>query len=360
MFEFTGISDVGGWIAAGGPENDVVISSRIRLSRNLARRSYPGTATAQEEGETQSLILDSFGRLPDRGGFSVLYLDDLLPVERRILIERNFISQSYSLEKGRALVLRSDQRFAGIVGEEDHLRLVGFSGGFSLGSLYDEIDGVDRLLEDLLPYAVSAEWGYLNTSITNLGTGMKASTMLHLPALVMSGLIKKAVKATNQLGLSIRGFFGEGQDSLGSIYLLSNEITIGMSETEIIANLERVVGQLLAFERRTREEMMEKRRVELEDRIFRAYGLLRHCRYISGAEAIDHLSSLRLGAHLGLFGSLDSNHLTVLFFLSQKSHIQKLLLNRHEEIDGKLVEYTRAKIIREFLATVQREGADHV
>jgi len=360
MFDFTGIADAGGWIGAGGPENDVVISSRIRLSRNLKQRPYPGTATTQEEAETQALILDAFGKLPDRGGFSILLLDDLLPVERRILIERNFISQGFSLEKGRALALRHDQRCAAILGEEDHLRLVGFSGGFSLATLYEEIDGVDGRLEALLPYAVSPEWGYLNTSITNLGTGMKASTMLHLPALVMSGLIKKAVKATNQLGLSIRGFFGEGQDSLGSIYLVSNEITIGMSEPEIIANLEGIVGQLLAFERKTREEMMEKRRVELEDRVFRAYGLLRYCRYISAAEAVDHLSALRLGTNLGLLGTLDVNLLTVLLFLSQKSHVQKLLLNHHEEIDGKLVEYTRAKIIREFLAAQEREGADHV
>jgi protein arginine kinase len=196
---------------------------------------------------------------------------------------------------------------------------------------------------------VSPEWGYLNTAITNLGTGLKASLMLHLPALSMSGLIKRAVKASAQLGLSIRGFFSENMESLGDMYIIANEITIGLAEKEIIGNLGRIAVQLAGYENRTREELMEKRRVDIEDRVFRAWGLLTFCRYVTHREAIEGLSALRLGVSLGLIASVDAPTITALLFLSQKSHIQRVLQSQADAVDSKLIDYTRAKIIREAL-----------
>jgi protein arginine kinase len=358
MFDFTGLGDMKGWMqpsesadatATSADSASVVISSRVRLSRNLAAFPYPGRIPADKEEECRERIIAAFRRLPNADDFAILYLDDLPALERRILFERNLVSQGYSIEKQRAIVLSRDESVAGIIGDEDHLRLVGMKGGLSLEPLLARLDGLDTQLEETLPYAVSPDWGYLNTAITNLGTGLKASMMLHLPALSMSGLIKRAVKASAQLGLSIRGFFSESMDSLGDMYIIANEITIGLAEKEIIGNLGRIAVQLAGYENRTREELMEKRRVDIEDRVFRAWGLLTWCRYVSHREAIEALSALRLGVALGLIAAVEPSTLTALLYLSQKSHIQRVLQSQADTVDSKLIDYTRAKIIREAL-----------
>ena len=364
MFEFTGLADMKGWMRLAPaveetPSADgagsVVISSRVRLSRNLDAFPYPGRWPADKEAECRERIIDAFRGLPNASEYAIIFMDDLSAIERRILFERNLISQGYSIEKHKAMVLSGDESVAGIIGDEDHLRLVGFATGAGLEPLLARLDALDTQLEGVLPYAASPEWGYLNTAITNLGTGLKASMMLHLPALSMAGLIKRAVKASAQLGLSIRGFFSESMESLGDMYIIANEITIGLAEKEIIGNLGRIAVQLAGYEKRTREELMEKRRVDIEDKVYRAWGLLTWCRYITHREAIDALSALRLGIELGLISSVDMSTLTALLFLSQKSHIQRVLQSHADAVDSKLIDYTRAKIIREAL-TQSRGG----
>jgi protein arginine kinase len=357
MFEFTGLSDMKGWmcnaVGEAGADMGVVISSRVRLSRNLSAWPFPGTCSAAQEEEYREKIVSSFRMLPNAGEFTIIPMDDLAPLERRILFERNIISQGYSLEKRKAIVLSADESVAAITGEEDHLRLVGLAAGACLEPLHGRLDALDTDLEQHLSFAVSPEWGYLNTAITNLGTGLKASMMLHLPALTMSGLIKRAVKASAQLGLSIRGFFSESMESMGDMYIIANEITIGLSEREIIGNLGRIAVQLAGYENRTREELMEKRRIDIEDKVFRALGLLTSCRYVSLRESIEALSSLRLGICLGLVSAADAPMITALLFLSQKSHIQRVLQAQQDSADSKLIDYTRAKIIREALTKVR-------
>ncbi|MGA2377889.1 MAG: hypothetical protein ABSG85_01125 [Spirochaetia bacterium] len=359
MFEFTGLADMKGWMRESTQGNKsadssegagaVVISSRVRLARNLSAYPYPGRCPADQESECRDRILNAFRRLPKPEEFAILDLDLLSSLERRILFERNLVSQGYSVEKHRAMALSSDESVAALIGDEDHLRLVGMKPGACLEALLARLEALDEQLEGSLQYAVSTEWGYLNTAITNLGTGLKASMMLHLPALAMSGLIKRAVKASAQLGLSIRGFFSESMESLGDMYIIANEITIGLAEKEIIGNLGRIAVQLAGYENRTREELMEKRRVDLEDRVYRAWGLLTWCRYLTHREAIEALSALRLGVSLGLVASVDASTITALLFLSQKSHIQRVLQSHADAADGKLIDYTRAKIIRDAL-----------
>jgi protein arginine kinase len=360
MFDFTGLKDAPGWMREAGQDDRVVISSRVRLSRNLAGHLYPGTYSPEEEGAVRSEILEAFKRLPNAKKFSIIYLDDISPLERRMLFERNVISQAYSLEKNKAIVLAEDESRSAVIADEDHLRLVGVKTGAGLEAVFEGLNAVDDALNRTLGFAVSGEWGYLNTAITNLGTGLKASMMLHLPALSMSGLIKRAVKASAQLGLSIRGFFSESVESLGDIYIVANEVTIGLSEKEIIGNLGRIAAQLIGYEIRARDELMEKRRMDIEDRVFRAQGLLTHCRYLSAREAVENLSSLKLGVCMGLVTGVDNADVASLLFLCQKSHIQKLLQSRHDTVDSKLIDYTRAKLIRDSLAVGGGEGHRHV
>jgi len=356
MFEFTGLADMGGWMRHSSPAQTsgdmpggVVISSRVRLSRNLLSWPYPGRCPAEQEREYQERIVGAFRRLPNASEFAIIPMDELPALERRILFERNLVSQGYSIEKHKVLILSADESVAALVGDEDHLRLVGLHAGACLEQILARLDELDSGLERHLPYAVSPEWGYLNTAVTNLGTGLKASMMLHLPALSMSGLIKRAVKASAQLGLSIRGFYSESMESLGDMYVIANEITIGLAEKEIIGNVGRIAVQLAGYENRTREELMEKRRMDIEDRVFRAWGLLTWCRYLTHREAVEALSALRLGVSLGLISSVDVSTLTALLFLSQKSHLQRVLQSHADATDGKLIDYTRAKIIREAL-----------
>ncbi len=352
MFEFTGLVDMKGWMREPDPgesPGSVVISSRLRLARNLSAFAFPGRCPADQEAEYRSAILQAFRRLPKAQDFAILDLDLLPSLERRILFERNLIPQGYSMEKHRTMVLAADETVTALIGDEDHLRLVGMRPGACLESLLARLEVLDRDLEGELAYAVSPEWGYLNTAITNLGTGLKASMMLHLPALSMGGLIKRAVKASAQLGLSIRGFFSESMESLGDMYIIANEITIGLAEKEIIGNLGRIAVQLAGYENRTREELMEKRRVDIEDRVYRAWGLLTWCRYLTYREAVEALSALRLGVALGLVAAVEPSTITALLFLSQKSHLQRVLQSHADAADGKLIDYTRAKIIREAL-----------
>jgi protein arginine kinase len=350
VFEFSGPGDLAAWMREPAGDAGVVVSSRVRFARNLRSYLYPGTASAEEEVRLRDEILEAIRHLPKGGEFAILYLDELAPLERRILFERGVIGQAFSLEKQRAVALADDAGTTAVIGEEDHLRMAAVGSGACLERLLARLDALDDALAGSLPFAVSREWGYLNTAMANLGTGMRASLMLHLPALAMSGMLAKAMKATAQIGVSIRGFFGEASESLGDLYLVANELTIGQGGREITAALGRVAAQLAAWETRTREELVARRRMDLEDRVFRALGLLTHCRYLSMREAVDSLASLRLGIALGMVDRPALAELTALLYLVRKAHVQHLLVGRADAADGRQIDWTRARMVRQAVA----------
>lgn len=266
-----------------------------------------------------------------------------------MLLERSFVSQEFSIARNKALILRHDERFAAMVNEEDHLRAFAIQGGLRLNEAYENVGEVDGQLEDDLEFAVSLEWGYLTAALWNVGTGMRASVMLHLPALVLTGLIDRVVKEISQIGLAVKAFFGGGRESLGSLYQLSNITTLGLDEQSILENLEKVVLQVVNYERKARDEMTRTRRMELEDKILRAYGILRYCRYITTREAIARLSLLRVGIVMGVVDVASLADITALMFVSQKSHMRKLLGPHEDTVDTKLIDFTRADFIRRAL-----------
>ena len=356
VFEFTGPGDLAGWMREPPGDAGVVLSSRIRLGRNLRTHPYPGTCSADEEARLREEVLAAIRRLPNGADFAILYLDELAPLERRMLFERGLIGQAFSLEKQRAVAVADDGATAAVICEEDHLRLAAHGSGACLERLLARLDGLDDALAASLPFAVSREWGYLNTAVANLGTGMRASLMLHLPGLAMSGLLAKAMKATAQIGVSIRGFFGEASESLGDLYLVANELTIGQGGREIVAALARVAAQLCAWETRTREELAARRRMDLEDRVFRALGLLTHCRYLGMREAVDALASLRLGVVLGMTGRPGLAEITALLYLVRKAHVQHLLAGRSDAADGRQIDWTRARMVRRAVAGAAPDG----
>ncbi len=344
------------WFTRIGEEGDVVVSSRVRIARNLSEHRFPGFMSGEEELEVQRAIVEAFRRLPAAGDFAILFLDDLKPLDRRVLLERNIITQEFSLARGKAIAVGRDSCVTAMINEEDHLRISCIREGLALGEAFGEVDKLDSLLEESLSYAISMEWGYLNPSLENVGTGMRASLMLHLPALVMTGLIDKAMKAINEVGLAVKGFFSDGEASLGDMYQIANHATLGLGEKEIVDNLVSIVTPLVQYERKARAELRERQRVDLEDRVCRALGILSHCRSISSREAMDHLSSLRLGASLGLTEGLSLETVTALFFLSQKHHVQQLLEDGEEASSSKAIDYARAKAIREAIASREVPG----
>ena len=349
MFEFVNIADARGWFTKKGKDSDVVVSSRIRLARNLDSHIFPGFMNNSDESAVQEKILSAFAKLSDYKKYKILYLDDISPLERRILMERNIITQEYSISKGKAVILKENGEISAMINNEDHIRIACIQSGLSLKKAYKEVSKIENELDEYLKFAFSLKLGYLSSNLTTLGTGIKVSLMVHLPALFLVSLINKALKAITQVGFSVKGFFQDGPSSLGNMYQLSNIITLGQTEEEIIESLINVLQPLIEYERKARHEMLDKKGIEMEDKIFRAYGVLSQCRTITSREAIDLLSYVRLGISMGIIEDISINKITSLLILCQKSHIQQIMSNSNEEKDIKRINCLRAKIIRENL-----------
>jgi protein arginine kinase len=245
-----------------------------------------------------------------------------------------------------------------MVNEEDHLRLACMDTGLCLQEVYAAADDLDNQLEDRLRYAASIEWGYLASRLENAGTGLRASVMLHMSALAADGTIGWILKRINQMGLQIKGYWGDGDDSLGDMYQISNPVSIGVRETEILASVEEAAREMVDYERKAREETLSSRRIELEDRVHRAFGLLSSCRLISSKEAISLLSTIRMGISLGIIDEPQNDVVTTLMIRAQRAHVQKSLDQTDDDADNKLVDYTRAQKIRQALRGHVREDND--
>ncbi len=359
MFKAGDIHAISGWFKEAGPHEDVILSSRIRLARNMADFPFPHMMSAEEEEEVEGRVISAFTGMNNNKAFKIIELDELTPIERRMLLERNFITQDYSLKRNKVVVLNRDETVSVMVNEEEHLRFASIHAGLTLKEAYEDVDNLDSKLEDYLHFAVSLEWGYLNTSLNDIGTGLRSSVMMHVPALVMTSLIDRVVKNINEVGLAVKGFFSDNEGSLGDMYQISNQLTLGLNEKEIIEKLEGIAMQLVNYEKKAREELMERRRVEIEDKILRAYGVLKFCRSISIKEAIELLSLIRLGVSIGIIDGIDLRTINTLLFASQKSHIQKFISGNEEDADSNYIDFIRAKVIREALESSENmEGND--
>ncbi|OGW87717.1 MAG: protein arginine kinase [Omnitrophica bacterium RIFCSPHIGHO2_02_FULL_46_11] len=335
------------WLRGSGPENDIVLSSRIRLARNLTGYHFHERLEAAE----QQHIIEEVERavqgtllLKDSHFFDYKDLRDL---DRRFLLERHLISQEHANEKGeKALVVTKNEVVSIMVLEEDHLRSQAFQSGLNLIEAWRLMNEIDTALETKLPFAFNPTLGYLTACPTNVGTGLRASCMLHLVGLVMTKQINKVLQALSKLNLAVRGFFGEGTQASGNFFQFSNQLTLGQNETEIVESLERVMRQIIEHEKEARNYLLEKRRGKLEDQIWRAVGTLKSARLISSSEALGLLSLTRLGVDLGFIPKLSKANLNALFLFTQPAHLQKLSasdLNTAER-DQKRAELLRTRL----------------
>lgn len=332
------------WMTGKNVNNEVVVTSRIRLARNLNNVSFPGWATKSQRVESLELMRPKVEALKVmKNGFSH-ELSELAPLQKQVLVERHLISREQAARgEGSAAVVDRGQRLSLMINEEDHLRMQSIRAGLQLRDAYKLLGKVDDALEQELDFAFDAELGYLTACPTNLGTGMRASVMLHLPALVLTEQIGQVLQAVNKIGLAVRGIFGEGTESLGHLFQISNQSTLGESEEAILSRLERVIAQIQTHETNARLKMQEDEPNQLADKIGRAYGILGFATMFDSKEAFAHISLLRMGAAMGYFPEGTMAICDSMMMDIQPAHLQ---LHSGAELDPDARDIIRAEILR--------------
>ena len=339
-----------GWMTGADADSAIVLTSRIRLARNISGSLFPGWARKDERIELLETLQEKVEALPEMKNAFSHELSDLTSVQKQVLVERHLISREQAARSaGSAAVVNRNQTLSIMINEEDHLRLQSIRSGLRLKEAYDLISKVDSQLEKVVPFAFDADLGYLTACPTNLGTGLRASAMLHLPGLVLSEHINEVMNGIGKLGLAVRGIFGEGTESLGHLFQISNQSTLGESESDIIERLDRVIRKIHKQERNARLKLIEEEAQMLTDKIARSYGLLRHAYVMDSKEALNHLSLVRLGSDMGFFPKETIALCDELIMEIEPAHLQhfanrKLSPNERDTI--------RAEIIRSRLQSL--------
>jgi protein arginine kinase len=334
-----------GWSRGTGPDADVVVSSRVRLARNIANIRFPSRQSPEEATEVLTLAERAVGILGDDWDF--YRLAPLTAPDRRVLVEKHLISPQLARQPQAAAVAMShDERSSLMVNEEDHLRLQVMEPGRNLPQAWQEASAMDDRLEADLEYAFEPDLGYLTACPTNLGTGMRASAMVHLPVLVMSGRVGALLQAVTKIGYAVRGMYGEGTDAVGNLFQVSNQRTLGMSEEEIVAHLDQVLGQVIQAERESRHELRNQSPDHLADRVGRAYGILRGARLLTTAEAMRLISDIRLGIALGMLPEIDYAAVNALLVICRSGYLARVA---GRELPAAERDVLRARLVREHL-----------
>jgi len=316
----------GEWLRGVGPMSDVVVSSRVRLARNLADQPFLTTAGQGDRAEIYRSVADAILATPIAHDDEVIDLQQIDPVDRHVLVERHLISRQHAAAEGsRGVTIARDETRAVMINEEDHLRMQGLRSGLQLSALWDEMNAIDDALSSRIAFAFDRQLGYLTACPTNVGTGIRVSVMLHLPALRLTKEIERVARAAKDLKLAVRGLYGEGTEAVGDLYQVSNQTTLGKSEESIIqAFTETIIPNIVGYERAARETLVKSHASQLDDRVWRAYGVLAHARRISSGETQTLLSPIRMGLHLGRFAEFEPRMLHELFLYTQPAHLQKL------------------------------------
>jgi len=343
------------WIEGTGPEADIVISSRVRLARNILQYPFPHFMSGEGSGQVVQAVRQALAAadFKDAGAIEPVELSELTPVEREVLVDKRLVSPQHITEPAnRAVALNEDESLSIMVNEEDHLRIQCVLPGLQLQEAWGMADKVDDLLEKTLDFSYCERRGYLTACPTNVGTGLRASVMMHLPGLVMTNRINQVLQAITQLGLTARGFYGEGTQALGNLFQISNQITLGRTEEEILKNLQAVTRHLITQERAAREVLFSEHRIHLEDRVSRVVGILKFARVLTFEEALGMLSDIRLGVDLGIVRGLETKTINELLVLTRPAFLDK---KAGREMTPQERDASRAAVIREKLAAVEIE-----
>ena len=346
--EIKDLSDnTGEWLRGTGKESDIVISSRIRLARNIAGYPFLSRANLKQRREIESLLRKTIIERKIAQDVSYVNLNQATAIDKLFLVERHLISKEHAEGEGeRGVAFGKSETVSLMINEEDHLRIQVIRSGFELKNTWDTIDEIDNLLGENLNFAFSSRFGFLTACPTNVGTGMRVSVMLHLPALGMTKHIEKVFNAVGKLGLVVRGLYGEGTKVSGDLYQISNQFALGKSEKEILSIIESVIPRITSYERMARKALVMESKDQLEDRIWRSYGMLKAARMITSEEILQLLSQVRMGVNLGLIEDIEIQTLNELFVLTLPAHLQKL---QGCELDSAQRNVIRASYVRKRL-----------
>jgi protein arginine kinase len=338
-----------------GPYDRIVMSSRVRLARNIREAAFPGWAKKPERVRILELIRPAIEALPDMKDAFSEAMDSLTTLDKQILVERHLISREHAAKSaGSGLVLNREETLCVMINEEDHLRMQALRPGLQLRQAWAAIDQADSALEKRLDYAFNADLGYLTACPTNIGTGIRVSAMLHLPGLVLAEQINPIIQSVNKLGLAVRGLYGEGTEALGNVFQVSNQMTLGESESAIVERLEKVLAQIIEHEENARAALLEKKPKMVYNHIGRAYGILANAHSISSKETMNLLSLMRLGVDMTLFPGVERSLVDELFIMTQPAHLQK---QHSEKLSAEERDLLRADMVRERLKPVHRPVA---
>lgn len=343
-----------------GPHNRIVLSSRVRLARNLKQTPFPGWAKKAERLKALELIRPAVLSLPQMADSFSASMDNLSILDKNILVERHLISREHAAKgTGSGLVLNRDESLSVMINEEDHLRMQALRPGLQLKQAWSALDQFDSKLEKKVDYAFKPDLGYLTACPTNLGTGIRVSAMLHLPGLVLAEQINQIIQAVNKLGLAVRGLHGEGTEALGNVFQVSNQMTLGESENDIVERLNKVLAQIIEHEENARGMLLEKKPRMVYNQIGRAYGTLANSYSITSKETMNLLSLMRLGADMGFFENLERALVDELFVITQPAHLQKLHPDKlsAEERDFRRADMLRVRL-REVSPPTMGEGSN--
>lgn len=337
------------WYLSKGPDWDVVLSSRVRLARNLEDCSFPHSMDDAKKELIRDQAVKAVQQLNNttHERFVTLNMDLLPEADRQALVEKHLISDDLAKGGvGLSVCISKDESVSIMINEEDHIRIQVMDAGFSLRQAYKRAEGIAVALEKSLPIAYSDKYGFLTACPTNTGTGMRASVMVHLPALTSSGRMKSLIDGLTQAGFAVRGYFGEHSQADGNIYQLSNQITLGISETDILTGFERMVQEVLELERKLRKEIYESNPMKITDKVYRSYGELLYARMMTDVEAMRRISDLRLGISLGIFKEFDEEKMAQLSSYIGAANVQK---ESGEMLSPRQQEIKRAEKIRALL-----------
>lgn len=335
------------WQIEAGKEKDIILSSRIRLARNLKKYRFPNRSSSREKSEMIEHLRSKLDFLSG-AGYDFYLMQNLNKVERSVLHEEHLISRDHAENPAeKALFLNNDKNISIMINEEDHLRIQILRSGLEFKDIWSKINKLDNQLDQRLEYAFSEKWGYLTSCPTNVGTGLRVSVMCHLPALVLSGRIDNILGAVGKFGLTVRGVAGEGSVSEAELFQISNQLTLGFNETEIIEKLESIIQQIIAEEKKSREFLLRNNYVKLKDNILRSLGVLKYAYQLEEAEALKYLSRIKFGQDTNLIEeSLDKDLFARLLFKIKDAHLQ---YNFEDILDQEKLKMKRAEVIRNIL-----------
>ncbi len=335
------------WLRGEGPNSNIAISTRVRLARNVAGHIYFDHADEKHRQETLETVLKAMKKSKFLKTAAFLNVKDLSEVDRLFLVERHLMSRDHMKEfEQKAIVLEEKEIVSAMINEEDHLRLQVLKSGFNVMEAWRIADEIDNELAMQMTFDYSNKFGFLTSCPTNTGTGLRVSVMLHLSALALTGQIFGVFEAISKVGMTMRGFYGEGTEALGDFFQISNQVSLGHSEMDIIGNLQRVVRKIIATEELAREKILKSKKEEISDRVSRSLVTLKSTRIITSSETIKLLSAIRFGSDMGLVYELETSTINEMLLLTQPAHLQKI---NGKKIAAHERDMKRADLIRERL-----------